>query len=138
MESWVIREGRSALDAGGDPQPVPVRVDQLDLPPPRLLGDVAPELIGDRVNVVDPEVHERVRSCVPFVLGEMQVNDAALEEDVARKLRSESVLADDTESQPFVPLRRLESVCHPHDGDDFLRHGRILPDRHVGTRCRSG
>jgi len=66
------------------------------------------ELLGDGVHVVDPEVHERVRSCIACVLGEVYMGYPALKEHVQGELRSEPVLPGDLESQPSARTRTAE------------------------------
>ena len=47
------------------------------------------------IDIVHPEVAERVRRRIAFVLGQMYMDRVTLQEHVEQELRSEPVLADD-------------------------------------------
>jgi hypothetical protein len=115
-----------------DAQAVAVRVGELDLPGPRLGRHGDSELGGDRIDVVDVEVHERAGSGVALVLGEVQVDVAATEEEVQREAVGEAVLADHLETEAFVPAGCGTAVGDPEDRHQLLGHTAKLTS--VGLR----
>ncbi len=50
-----------------DAQTIAVRIDEVDFATPRLIHDIHPELMCNRVDVIHPEVEEGVRAGVPGV-----------------------------------------------------------------------
>jgi hypothetical protein len=67
--------GRSA-SPGAEPQPVAVRVAQLEVAAVRLLAHWPPELGHDSVYVIDHQAHERVRARVTEMFGQEQPDRA--------------------------------------------------------------
>src|SRR5690625_173703 len=103
-------------------QPVPVRVRQFHLAPPRFIGNADAEFGSDPVEVTDSEVGQRAGAPVPLVLREMKPDIATVEEQVEGKLRGETMFALYLEPEAGVPLRRLGSVLDAEDRDELFSH----------------
>ena len=51
-----------------DPQTIAIRIDEVDFTTPRLIQDIHPELVCNRIDVIYPEVKEGVWAGIPGVL----------------------------------------------------------------------
>lgn len=80
------------------------------------------ELDCDRGDVVDPKIDERAGSSIACVLRKMELNSVAIQEHVKRKARLETVLTDDLEPQPAIPLGRFGCIGDPKNWDHQLSH----------------
>src|SRR4051812_4128397 len=87
-----------------DPETVSVGIDEVDLAAgePFLVDDLA-ELAGDLVDVAHVEVHERARSRVPRVLGEVQAHLSTGDRREHREAGLEPVLPLLGEAEALVP-----------------------------------
>ncbi len=109
----------------GDAQPVAVGIVDLDLSPPGLFTRLDIERGGERVDVVDPHIHERVGRRVSRMFGEMQLRALATDADVQRESRSEAVLERDVEAERAIPLTRHGRVGNAQNRDDIGGHGSL-------------
>lgn len=122
-----------------NPPAVSVRIGKGDLARPWLVLDRRAKLPRNALDVVDVEVHQRIRSGVPLVLGEVKGVHAAPQEDVQRKASREPVFPLDEKSEPCVPASREPPILHAEDRNQFLRHGSTVPHwmvAHKETTCR--
>jgi hypothetical protein len=58
---------RSTRRSDSDPETIAIWVDKVDFTTPRLVQNINPELLGNRVDVIDPQVDEGMRARVPNV-----------------------------------------------------------------------
>ena len=81
---------------------VRLELDRL-LPSYALFVDRNCELLRNGIDVIDVEMDERVRSCVSFMLGEIELDAPARNRDEPRQARFELMLPLLLESEPLVP-----------------------------------
>jgi hypothetical protein len=109
--------------SGRDPQSVAVRVFEIHLATGEaLLVNRDAELLGNAVDVIDVEVDERVRSCVAFVLGQVDVDRSSGNGDEPRKARLELMLPLLLEAEPLVPRDGARGVLNVENRDNLLAH----------------
>jgi hypothetical protein len=80
------------------------------------------ELLGDAVDVIDVEVDERVRSCVAFVLREVDVDRSSCNRNEPRKTWLELMLPFFREAEPLVPRDSARRVLDVQNRDNLLAH----------------
>jgi hypothetical protein len=68
---------RSTRRRCSDAETIAIWVDKVDFTTPRLVKDIDSELLGNRVDVIDPQVDEGVRAGVPRVFREEQTRRTA-------------------------------------------------------------
>ena len=56
---------RSTRRSDSDPETIAIWVDKVDFTTPRLVQNIYAELLGNRVDVFDPQVDEGIRARVP-------------------------------------------------------------------------
>src|SRR5919198_3310566 len=118
-----------------DPQPIAVRVTQLDLPSPRRLFHGHAELSRDRVDVPDPQVHQGVWARAPLVFGQKQPHPATRHRHERRHAWLEAVLPLLGEAQAPIPADRHGGVGDAKDRDHVLVHGRTVAHRRDGSQA---
>ena len=112
-----------------DSKPVPVRVSEMHLSRPGLLDDLGIKLLGDRVDIPDPDVDERVRLSASAVFREEQSRRAMpCNRDERRERGFEPVLPLFLVAEPLV--RGYGAVC-VSDSQDGNR--RSAPERAFGA-----
>src|SRR5207247_259967 len=107
---------------GANSQAVAVRIAELDLARPRLLFGRRVEFASERVDVVDEEINQRVRTRVAFVLGQKKSNRPTIDRDECGQPRLEAVLPGLAESESLVPLDGTAGVLDVEDRDRALVH----------------
>jgi hypothetical protein len=60
-----------------NPETIAIWIDKVDFTTPRLIQNIESELLGNRVDVIDPQVDEGVRAGVPRVFREEQTRRTA-------------------------------------------------------------
>jgi len=103
------------------PEPVAVWIFKVALPPSETLfvyGD--PELLRDRVDVVDVQVNKGVGPCVSLVLREIEPNASACYRNERWKARLELMLPLPLEAESLVPGDGPSGVLDVQDRDDLF------------------
>ena len=105
------------------PQPVPIRVFEVALPAGKTrFIDGNLELLRDRVDVLDVQVHECVGPCVPLVFREIEPNASSRYRNEPWKPRLELMLPLLAKSKALIPGDSPSSVLDVQDWDDFFVH----------------
>jgi hypothetical protein len=68
---------RSTSRSDSDPETIAIWIDKVDFTTPRLVQNINPKLLGNRVDVIDPQVDEGIRARVPGVFWEEQTRRTA-------------------------------------------------------------
>jgi hypothetical protein len=103
------------------PEPVAVWIFEVALTPSETLFiDGDPELLRDRVDVIDVQVNKGVGPCVSLVLREIEPNASACHRNEPRKARLELMLPLLLETESLVPGDSPSGVLDIQDRDDFF------------------
>jgi hypothetical protein len=107
---------------GRDPQPIAVGIDELHFSRPRLFVNGDAELGRNLVDVVDPDVHESMRSGVAGMLGQVDLRAIAPNAGIDGQVRLEPMLEGELESEPPIPLERMCCVTDAQHRDHVRGH----------------
>ena len=112
-----------------DPKAIAIRIRQVNLSRPRLIEDRHAELRGNRVDIGDAEVHERVRSSVSAMLRQKDpCRPIPCKRHKSRKRRLEPMNPLLLIPEPLVPLGSASGVRDTKNGNDFIGHtSRVCP-----------
>jgi hypothetical protein len=115
-----FQDAQRSFRRRADPQPVAVRVAQLNLTRPRSILRLHTELGGDGLDITNAEVDQRVGTGIALVLRQEQPHPAQGDLDERGKSRFEAVIPLLGEAQPLVPSDRRRSVLDAKNGNDFF------------------
>jgi hypothetical protein len=115
--------GRASRARSRYPEPVAVWIFKVTLPSSKTFFiDGNPELLRDRVDVIDVQVDKGVGPCVTLVFREIEPNASAGHRDEPGKPRLELMLPLLQESEPLVPGDSPSGVLYIQDWDDLFVH----------------
>src|SRR5690606_19969130 len=117
---------RASFRRRPDPQPVAVRVAQLNLTRPRSVLHLHTELGGHGLDIPNAEIDQCTRTGITVVLRQEQPHPAPGDLDECRKPRLEAVFPLLGEAQPLIPRDRRRSVLDVKNGNDFFVHAVIV------------
>lgn len=89
--------------------------------------DLDVKLGGDRFDIINPEVDQRVWGRVTGVLGQIELDTVAFQEKEEWQAGGEPMLAYHLEPESRIPLSRADCICDAEDRDHHLRHEGTLP-----------
>ena len=119
------------------PKPVAVWIFKVAFPPGETLFiDGYPELLRDRVDVVDVQVNKGVGPCVSLVLREIEPNASACHRNEQWKARLELMFPLPLETEPLVPGDSPSGDLDIQDRDDlFVQASELIGATRDKRRC---
>jgi hypothetical protein len=97
----------------------------LNLPSPRLSLYLHPELLRQRVDLVNIKIQKGIRTGITLVLGKVEMDGASAEEEVEGQSGGEAMFTLNFKTQPGIPSSGLAGILDVQDGTYFFRHGNV-------------